>query len=104
MTISNRYKNTLNNIINKSNLEFIPELIDKKLCNAPRFRSNLTDLLEKNYFNKNVLASDKSSQQVSKIRNFKLYQYYDITLFGLKNRRTQYRKGQKKEKPIEKIR
>lgn len=49
VTISNWYKDTLNNCIDNSDPESLdlPELIDERFCNAPMAKDNLVDLSKK---------------------------------------------------------
>lgn len=58
IVISNKYKNTLDDFINSSDIEFLnwPKLINKKLHNTSRFKSSLIDLLEgRRLESKNIL-------------------------------------------------
>lgn len=60
LVISNQYKDTLDDFIDNSYLEF-PDwvgLIDMRTCNLPNSKANSADLLEKNYLDKDV--SNKS--------------------------------------------
>ena len=61
MAIFNKYKNTLDDLIDSSNAESPnwPGPIDKGSRNASRSENSLTELLEKDCLNKNV--SDKLS-------------------------------------------
>lgn len=61
VVISNKYKKTLDNFINSLNPKFLLALINKKLLNAFRFISSLTDFFEKNCLNKDVLALNNLS-------------------------------------------
>lgn len=61
IAIFNRYKNTLDDFIESSNLESPPKLIDKGSRNAPKSRGGLTGLLEKDYLDKDMLALNRSS-------------------------------------------
>lgn len=87
MIISNKYKSTLDNLINSSNSKFLLRSIDKKSYNMPKIRGYLISFLEENSLDKDVLTSNKLSQLVSKTANFQLYQHYDIKPFGLKNKK-----------------
>lgn len=69
VVISNRYKNILDNFIDSSNPNSLLRLINKKLCNKSKSRSNLISFLEENYLDKDILTSDKLSQLTSKIEN-----------------------------------
>lgn len=59
MTILNKYKDTLDDFINSSNIELLdwPKLINKGLHNIFKFESSWMGLLESNYYldSKNVL-------------------------------------------------
>lgn len=61
MTIFNKYKDILNDLIDSSDPKFLDwlKLIDKKSRNALRSRSGLRDLLKKNCLDKNVLDLNK---------------------------------------------
>lgn len=61
VAIPNKYKNPFNDLINSSDIESPNKfkLINKGSCNMSRFESNLIKLLERDYFDKDVL--DKSS-------------------------------------------
>lgn len=48
-----------------------------------RFENNLTKFAKKDFLDKNIL--DKSLQPVPIIKNFVIYQYYDIISLGSKN-------------------
>lgn len=61
MAIRNRYKNTLDDLINSSNLKSTLRLIDETSS-----RGGSTGLLEKDRLNEDVLASNRSSQLVPK--------------------------------------
>lgn len=87
VTISNRYKNSLYNLIDSSganNLDW-PNLINKKLCHIPRIKDSSTRFLEGNCLNKNVL--DRSLRLAPKTQDFQVDQGYDIIYFCLKSRR-----------------
>lgn len=66
MEIPNRYKNTLDNFIDSSNPESPLGPIGKEAHNAPRSRGSLTNFLEKDCLDENVLASDRSLQLAPK--------------------------------------
>lgn len=88
LVIANRYKNTLNDLIDSSDPDSSPKLIDERFCNTPRSGDSLTSFLNKNCFYKNVLALDRLSQLPLKIGNSHFHQYYAIALFDPKNGRT----------------
>ena len=64
-TISNKYKNTLNEFIDSSDTKSPyqpesldwPRLIDKGIRNAPRFKGTSPNLLEEDCLNKNILVT-----------------------------------------------
>lgn len=87
VVILNRYKDSLNDLINSSDLEFLPRLIDKELRNAPKSKTNSIGFLKEDCLDKDVLTLDKSSRLVFKTEDFYLHQCYNIALFGLKSRR-----------------
>lgn len=75
MAFWNRYKDTLDDLINSSNLEFPdpeslnqPGPIDKGLYNSPKLEWNLTNLLKRNFLDQDV--SDRSSQLAAKTEDF----------------------------------
>lgn len=47
--IFNKYKDILNNFTYKSDLKILPKIINKKSCNAPKFKSNLVNFLKKKF-------------------------------------------------------
>ena len=57
MAIYNKYKDTLNNLIDSSDSESLdwPEPIDKGSCNTPRFVGSSMKLLEGGCLDKNFL-------------------------------------------------
>lgn len=59
MTISNQYKDTLDDLIHGLNAEFKGWLrpINKRSCNASKSESNLMGLLERDCLDKNVSNS-----------------------------------------------
>lgn len=76
IAIPNKYKNTLNNLINSSNIEFLdwpnsldlPGLIDKRLHNMFKFRGSLPTSLVGNYLDEDILVT--LLELVSKIWKF----------------------------------
>ena len=81
----NKYKDTLDDFINSSNLESLNQsrLINKKLCNTPRFKASLIELLERFYLNENI--SDSLAWQILETRNFQVYQHRNIIFFDFKS-------------------
>lgn len=96
MAIPNRYKNILDDFIDRSNPEFLLGPIDEKLRNAPRSKSDSTGLPKENCLDEDVSASNRSSQLAAKTRDFQLHQRRDVASFGPKNRRAQYGKSQRR--------
>lgn len=70
MIICNRYKNTLDHLIDSLNIESSDSLkpIDKRSRNTPRLEGKSIELLERNYLKEDVL--NKLSQRVLKIGDF----------------------------------
>ena len=62
MAIFNKYKNTLDDLIDSLDIEFLdhpdfinrPRFIDKRSDNMPKSRGNLPTFLDEDYLNKNV--------------------------------------------------
>lgn len=61
------------------------KLYDKELRNAPRFESKSMKLLKIESLNKSI--SHKSIWGAPETRDFKIYQYCKIALFGPKSRK-----------------
>ena len=70
MAISNKNKDTLDDLINSLDTEFLnrPELINKEICNAPRSKNASPSLLEENCLDGNILVS--SLKLAPKIQDF----------------------------------
>lgn len=85
MAIFNKYKDTLDDIIDSLDPKTPLKLIHESFCNTPYSKENSTSLLEKNYLNKNILALDRSLKLAPKTEHLKLHQHCDITLFDFKN-------------------
>ena len=89
MAISNKYKDTLNNLIDKLDTESLdqPEsldwlgLIDKGIYNAPRSKNTSLHLLEEDRLDENV--SITALEQAPKIRDFQVYKRQDVVSFSL---------------------
>lgn len=97
--IFNRYKGTLDDLIDTSDIKSLaqpysldlPELIDKRLCNAFRSRNG-----SQTFSNEDCLNDDISVvllELASTIRDSKVYPRNDIAFFGPKSGRVQYRKA-----------
>lgn len=93
MAIPNRYKDTLYDFIDSSNLKFSDwlGLIDKRSHNKFRSKDSLADLMEEDYWHKDV--SNRSSWLALKIKDFQVCQHYDVAPFGLKSGRVGYKKS-----------
>lgn len=61
MAISSRYKETLDDFIDSSNVKSLPEPIDSRLRNALRSRGDSTGFLKEKYLDEDILASNKLS-------------------------------------------
>lgn len=61
MAISSRYKDTLDDFIDSSNVKSLPEPIDRRLRNALRSRGDSTGFLKEKYLDEDILASNKLS-------------------------------------------
>lgn len=94
MIIFNKYKNILDVFIDNPNSESLNYLkpIYKKSCNIFRSKSGLTDFLKEDCLNKNILTSNRLSQQAPKIGNSQLYQHRNVIPIGPKTEKTQYEK------------
>ena len=103
MAIPNKYKDTLDDLIDSSNIESSdqPESpdwlgpIDKGKYNSPKFRGTSSSLFEeeKNCLDEDVLVT--SLELASKTQHPLVYKRYDVALLGPKSGRAQYRKGQR---------
>lgn len=73
MTISNKYKDTLDNFINSSDPESLYRArpIDERSHNAPRFKNSSADLSEKDCLDEDV--PEKLLQLVFKTRDSQIY-------------------------------
>lgn len=70
MTIFNIYKDVWDDFINSSNLKSSLRSIDKESYNIFRFKNSLTDFLEEDCLNKNILALNRLLRLAFKTRNF----------------------------------
>ena len=94
MAIFNKYKDTLDNLINSSDIKFSdypnflnwPELIDKRSQNALKSRSGISHFLEDDYLDKDILIM--LLEPALKIEDSLVYQCYNIAILGPKNKRT----------------
>ena len=101
MAISNKYKDTLNNLIDSSDTEFPdwpdspdqPGLIDKRSCNAPRSKDNSPTFLEEDRLNENVPV--RSLEPAPKIPASQVHKHHKLIPFGPKTGRVQYGNSQK---------
>ena len=99
--IPNKYKDTLDNLINSSDIEFSdypnspnwPGLIDtKRSRNAPKFKNGSPTFLKKDCLDEDI--SITLLEPVPKICDFQVHQHYNVATFGVKSERVQYGKGQ----------
>lgn len=101
VVIFNKYRDTLNNLIDNSDIEFPnwpdfpnwPGLIDKRSRNALRSRGGLSILSKEDCLDEDILVT--SLEPVPKIQAFQVHQCYDIAYFSLKSKRTQYGNNQR---------
>ena len=100
MAISNKYKDTLDDLIDSSDIEFPDHpdssnwlrLIDiKGSRNTPKFRDGSPTFLEKDCLDENILIM--SLEPAPKIRDSQVHQCHDIATLSAKNGRAQYGKG-----------
>ena len=86
--ISNKYKNTLNDIIDSLDTEFpdLSRLIDKETHNTPNSRNTSLSLLEEDCLNKDILVT--ALERAPKIWDFQIYKCHDVALFGPKSEKT----------------
>lgn len=59
IAIFNRYKDILDDFIDSLDLNILPRLIDKRLCNMFKFRNRSTNFLKEDCLNKNISTFDK---------------------------------------------
>ena len=99
--IPNKYKNTLDNLIDSSNTKFLNQSesldrlgpIDKGTHNVPRYRGTSPSLLEEDCLDKNVLVT--FLELAPKTQDFQVYKCHDVASLGPKSGRAQYEKGQR---------
>lgn len=92
VAIPNKYKNTLDDRINNSDINSLDQpnfpdllgLIDKRLPNMPRSRNGLSTLLKKESLDEDIEIPDSQ-----------VHQYYDIASLDPKSWRVQYGKSQR---------
>lgn len=86
--IPNRYKNTLDNFIDNSDLKFsdCARQIDMKSCNAPKSENVLANLLKRDCLDKNI--QDKASKLMPKTRNLQVYQCRVVTISQIKYKKS----------------
>lgn len=100
-TIPNRYKDTLNDLIDSSNIESSDwpnssdrtGLINKGSCNTFRPSDGSSTLSKDDRLHDNISVT--SLELMSRIQDFIIYQHHDVITFSPKSRRAQYRKGQR---------
>lgn len=99
--ILNKYKDSLNNLINISDTESPDqtkasnwlELIDKGIYNTYRSEIALLNFLEENSLDKDMLVT--LLKLAPQIGDFQIYKHHDIVLFGLKSEKIQDGEDQK---------
>lgn len=106
MAFSNRYKYTLDKLIDSSDAEspVWPGPFDKESCNATRSKNSLTRLSKRDSLDDNV--PDRLSRLAPKTQNSQVYQRYDIAFLSLKSVRKvkKIRTARGMKKAVEKIR
>ncbi len=101
MAIPNKYKNTLDDLIDSSDTESLdwpnspnrPGLIDKGSHNAPRSKGGSPTLLEEDCLDEDVPIT--SLEPAPKIRTSQVHQRHDVASLGPKSRRAQYGNSQR---------
>ncbi len=99
MAILNKYKDTLDDFIDSSDIESPdylnfpnrPRLIDKGLHNVPKSRSGSPTFLEEDCLDKDI--SITLLVTAPKIQDSQVYQCYNIATLSAKSGRAQYEKG-----------
>lgn len=86
VTIFNKYKSSLDDLIDSSDKEFLDQLglIDKGSCNL-RSKGSLMGHLERDYCLDSKDILDTSLGLEFKTQDSEVYQYYDIVLLDLKS-------------------
>ena len=69
-----------------------PGFINKGSRNVPKSKDSSPTFLEKDCLDKNI--STTSLESILKIRDFQVYQRYDVATLGAKSGRVQYKKSQ----------
>lgn len=97
MVIPNKYKDTLDNFIDGSDLESLdhPGPINEGSRNARRSENSSTRLLKGGHLDENV--SDKSTCWAHETEDSQVHQHHNVALFGLKSKRVQYGKCERDE-------
>ena len=98
--IYNKYKNTLDDLINNSNTKSPDHLnslnwsrlIDKGSYNASKSKNRLPTFLEADCLSGNI--SITSLEPIPKIWDFQMHQRHNVATFDAKSERTQYKKNQ----------
>ena len=101
--IFNKYKDTLDNLIDSSNIESpdYPDssnwlrLIDKGLYNTLKSKDGSPTFLEEDCLDEDI--SITSLEPTSKIQDSQVHQCHDVAILGAKNGRAQYGKSQQGE-------
>lgn len=96
MTIFNRYKDPLDNLIDNSNPKSPdrPKLIDEGSRNLLRSAGNSTGLLEGGCLNKDV-SNCQSARRAPETRDFQLHKYCNVVPFDPMSKRKYYENGER---------
>ena len=100
MVIPNKYKDTLDDLIDSSDIESPnhldssnrAKLIDKESHNAPKSKDNSLTFLEEDYLDENI--SIMLLEPALKFQDFPVHQHPNIVILSVKKERAQYGKGQ----------
>ena len=103
--IPNKYKDTLDNLINSLDIESLdqpesadrPGTIDKGIRNLPRSRSALSSLLENDCLDKDALVT--LLERAPCTQDFEVYECHGIALFSPKSRKH----NMKRDKGVERM-
>ena len=101
MVIPNKYKNTLDDLIDSLNTEFLDQpdslnwsgFIDKGSHNTLKSRGGSSTFSEKDCLDKDI--SIILLEPAPKIQDSQVHQRHNIAIFGAKSEKAQYGKGQR---------
>ncbi len=95
MAIPNKYKDTLDDLIDRSDTESPDrsDLINKRSRNASQSRGGSPTLSKEHHLDEEVLVT--SLEPAPKIQASQVYQRHDVAFLGLKSERAQYGNGQR---------